>query len=58
VEWAALIISIISLVIVTAFAIRQERWRRQMLALQRRTVEYDEHGWPRWRRRPPPSADE
>jgi hypothetical protein len=64
---AALIVSIVSIVIVIVLAVRQERWQRQAfrheerdrkegLKLQRSGVDYDEGGWLRGGRRPPPAT--
>jgi hypothetical protein len=65
---AALIVSIISLAIATAFAIRQERWQRETsrreerdrkhaLELQRYPLEHDEGGWRRWGPGPPRQSE-
>lgn len=66
---AALVVSILALAVSTFLVIRQQRFerrvvaeeqrdRKEALALQRHSLEYDEGGWRRWGRRPPaPSGD-
>ena len=65
---AALAVSIISLVLSSVLAIRQQRFerrvireeqldRKEALALQRHALEYDEGGWRRWGQGPPRRED-
>jgi len=62
---AALVVSILALAVSTFLVIRQQRFerrvvteeqrdRKEALALQRHSLEYDAGGWRRWGRRPPP----
>jgi hypothetical protein len=62
---AALVVSIIALAVSTLLVIRQQRFerrvvaeeqrdRKEALALQRHSLQYDEGGWRRWGRRPEP----
>ncbi len=66
---AALVLSIVALVVSTWLALRQQRFlsrvarneardRKEQIALQRHALEYDESGWRKWGTRPPKPPEE